>query len=412
VRVLAVDDDLVARMAVRGMVVSLGHECLLAQDGAQAWELIKAHPVDVVISDRVMPDMDGLELCRRIRAAGADAQYTYVVLASGLGEDQQAREGMVAGADDHLTKPLRLRQLELKLIAAQRVTALHNSLSRLTDDLRTTMIAEARMNEQLTEANQLQADMVAMLGHDARQPLAGVIGFVEGTLEEWATIPDDVKVANLTRAADAARRLDQLIEDVLTMGTLDAGAISARPQPVPVTTIVEEAITTAAAHVPVTVTGDAQASALVDPWHFRQILANLIGNAVKYGEPPITVNVWVDARVDALDDALDDASADAGLGALDGLVLGAPDGLVRVDVLDSGEGVPPDFAPHLFERFSRAETGVAAMKKGTGFGLYIVRRLVEVNNGRIEYRPAPSGGSCFTVTLPLAATASVGSPAH
>lgn len=378
-RILAVDDDAVARMAVRGMVSSLGHECLLAQDGAQAWETLRRNPVDVVITDRVMPDMDGLELCRRIRAASTDAQYTYIVLASAMGEDEQAREGMVAGADDYLTKPLRLRQLELKLIAAQRVTSLHRSLARLNDDLRSAMGAEAAINEQLTAANALQADMMAMLGHDARQPLAGVIGYVEGTLEEWATTPDDVRVKNLTRAADAARRLDQLIEDVLTMGNLDSGSISTRPAPVSVSTIVSEAVTAAAGRTPVTVLGDA--TALVDPWHLRQVMSNLIGNAVKYGTPPVTVTVRSDQAP------------------------GAGAGLVAIEVADRGEGVPAEFVPHLFDRFARASSGVATLKKGTGFGLYIVRRLVEVNSGRIEYAPVEGGGAAFVVTLPAAAPA-------
>jgi signal transduction histidine kinase len=365
VKVLAVDDDVVARMAVRGMVTALGHECLLAQDGAEAWELLRGTPVDVVITDRVMPDLDGLELCRRIRAAAGDGHYTYIVLASAMGEDDQAREGMVAGADDYLAKPLRLRSLELKLIAAQRVTALHQSL--------------ARINEQLTAANQLQADVMAMLGHDARQPLAGVIGYVEGTLEEWATTPDEVKVNNLTRATDAARRLDQLIEDVLTMGNLDAGAISTRPAPVTVSSIVSEAVAAAAGRTPVTIHGDA--TALVDPWHFRQVMTNLIGNAVKYGTPPVTVTVRSERP------AADEP------------------GVVNVEVSDRGEGVPAEFVPHLFERFARACTGVATLKNGTGFGLYIVRRLVEVNSGRIEYTPADGGGAAFVVTLPAAVPA-------
>ena len=375
-RVLAVDDDAVARMALNGMVTRLGHDCVLARNGEQAWDLLQAGSFDVIITDRVMPDMNGLELCRKIRAAGPDAGYVYVVLASALGDDEQARDGMLAGADDYLAKPLRLGQLELKLIAADRVTTLHRRLAGLNDDLRETSLQEAETNRKLTTANRLQADMMAMLGHDARQPLSGVIGYVEATLEEWDNTPDAAKRANLGRAGAAARRGDQLLEDVLTMGNLDAGTISVRPQPVPVGQVVAEVIATLPQGVPVELVDADAAVALVDPWHFRQVMTNLVGNAVKYGVAPITVTVRSRAEVSS--------------------------SLIEIEVCDTGEGVPPDFVPQLFERFTRAETGVATRKQGTGFGLYIVRCLTEANHGTITYRPGDMAGACFTVTLPKA----------
>jgi signal transduction histidine kinase len=370
-KILAVDDDMVARMAIHGMVTALGHECELGRNGDQAWTLLQEDTFDVLITDRVMPDLDGLELCRKIRAAAdTDLGYLYIILASALGEEEQARDGMLAGADDYLAKPLRLRQLELKLIAAERVTALHNRLARTTDDLRLTTQRDAETNRRLSEANQLQADMMAMLSHDARQPLAAVIGLVEATLEEWDNSPDAMKVKHLGRASAAARRLDQLIEDVLTMGNLDAGTISCRPRPVVVAGTVAEAITSAGSPI-VEVCGDLTAAALVDPWHLRQVMTNLISNAAKYGVAPITVT----------------------LGA-------GPLATVRIDVQDSGEGVPAEFVPRLFDRFTRAETGIATEKQGTGFGLYIVRQLIEANRGEIEYRPGEPVGACFRLTLP------------
>lgn len=371
--VLVVDDDRVVRMAVHGMVTSLGHRCVLADDGAQAWKILQAQDFDVLITDRVMPDMDGLELCRRIRSetAAVGEGYLYIILSSALGEEDQARDGMLAGADDYLAKPLRLGRLELKLIAAERVTTLARRLASTTADLRRTILRDARTNRRLSEANHLQADMMAMLSHDARQPLAAVIGLLEATVEEWAGTPDELRRRNLTRAAAAARRLDELITDVLTMGNLDAGTISTRPRPVVVAGTIEEALA-AAGSPEVEVRGDLDAQASVDPWHLRQVLTNLVGNAVKYGSAPITVTVRA----------------------------GSPGVGLRIEVQDRGEGVPADFVPRLFDRFTRAGTGIAAQKQGTGFGLYIVRQLVQVNGGRIDYRPGDPAGSCFVVTLP------------
>lgn len=133
-RVLVADDDVVSRMMLQGAVEGLGHECLVAQDGAEAWRLFVDHPPDVLITDRVMPGIDGLELCRRVRDA-AGQTYTYIVLATVLSERDDVVKGMEAGADDYLTKPLDPFDLQTRLIAAERVTSLHAELGRYRDEL-------------------------------------------------------------------------------------------------------------------------------------------------------------------------------------------------------------------------------------------------------------------------------------
>jgi len=122
-----------------------------------------------VITDRVMPDMDGLELCQRIRRGTANGSYTYVVVASGLGDDADARDGMLAGADDYLAKPLRRAQLELKLIAAERVRELHQRLECLNTELRVAArrdpLTSLGNRLQLTEDLESLADRARRYGH-------------------------------------------------------------------------------------------------------------------------------------------------------------------------------------------------------------------------------------------------------
>jgi diguanylate cyclase (GGDEF)-like protein len=134
VKIVAVDDDLVSRMVLRGAVQAIGHDCLVAEDGDQAWRLIRACHPDVVITDWVMPGTDGLQLCRLIRGQQAEA-YTYVILATSLGERDHVLKGMEAGADDYLTKPLDPYDLEARLVAAKRVTSLHAELARYRTEL-------------------------------------------------------------------------------------------------------------------------------------------------------------------------------------------------------------------------------------------------------------------------------------
>jgi two-component system cell cycle response regulator len=126
-RILVAEDDNVTRTVLHAHLSAAGHDVLTAVDGADAWTVFQAtHGLDVVISDWRMPRMDGPELCRRVRGAGRE-EYTYFVFATALGE-RHLVDGMEAGADDYLTKPLDQVELAARLTSAQRVTLLHRTL--------------------------------------------------------------------------------------------------------------------------------------------------------------------------------------------------------------------------------------------------------------------------------------------
>jgi two-component system, cell cycle response regulator len=124
-----------ARLMLRNAVESLGHETLEACDGQQAWDMLVRTGVDVVVSDWMMPGLEGPELCRRVRAQ-QDGSYTYFILLTTLADRRSALEGMEAGADDYLPKPLDVGELQLRLIAAQRITQLHKELLERDKHLR------------------------------------------------------------------------------------------------------------------------------------------------------------------------------------------------------------------------------------------------------------------------------------
>lgn len=216
-RVLVVDDDAVARRVVHAMVTSLGHECVLAENGSLAWAaLLDDGGIDVVITDRRMPGMDGLELCRRIRSGTRTGVYTYVIVTSGLGEDRHAREGMLAGADDYLPKPLRRISLELKLISAMRVRAVHEQLAALNDELRTAArrdpLTGLGNRLQLTEDLDSLADRALRYGHRYSVALIDVDHFKQFNDHYGHQAGDDALravaevLATRTRAGDAAYR--------------------------------------------------------------------------------------------------------------------------------------------------------------------------------------------------------------
>ena len=127
-RILIVDDSPTPRLILRRELEGLGHECLVAEDGNQALETFRSCAPDVIVSDWMMPGMDGDELCRRVRS-DPTAPYVYFILLTSLDDPASVIRGMEAGADDHLAKTFRRDDLQTRLIAAERVSALHHRLA-------------------------------------------------------------------------------------------------------------------------------------------------------------------------------------------------------------------------------------------------------------------------------------------
>lgn len=145
--ILIAEDDALSRLILKKAVERLGHTCITVDDGRQAWERFQEEAFDVVISDWMMPDLDGLELCRRIREEEGAGGYTYFVLLTANDDRQDRLRGMRAGADDYLTKPLDPDDLQLRLIAGQRVSNLHRKILQQQKELEAlnrTLYAEGR----------------------------------------------------------------------------------------------------------------------------------------------------------------------------------------------------------------------------------------------------------------------------
>jgi diguanylate cyclase (GGDEF)-like protein len=134
VRILVADDDATSRVLLKAMASKLGHDCLVASDGSAAWELLQKGDIDVLLTDWMMPGVDGTELCRRVRHELKDS-YTYVVIITGRADPEQILEGMSAGADDYIVKPVNSLNVQTCLVAAERVTILHRQLAHVRAQL-------------------------------------------------------------------------------------------------------------------------------------------------------------------------------------------------------------------------------------------------------------------------------------
>jgi diguanylate cyclase (GGDEF)-like protein len=188
--VLIADDEPGTRLLVRAAVERLGHRCSVAEDGAQAWQLVLEDPPEVVITDWQMPGLDGTALTHRIR--DAEAAYTYILILTGQADATAARQAVEAGADDLVHKPVDAVELERKLIAAERVTGLHRQLH---GDARQDALTGAGNRRRLSE------DLAALHGRVVRYRHAFCVALVG--LDRWG---DDAPGDDELRGAAAVLR--------------------------------------------------------------------------------------------------------------------------------------------------------------------------------------------------------------
>lgn len=235
-------------------------------------------------------------------------------------------------------------------------------LERFAEDLQ-------RANEELKVADEVKSHFVAVASHELRTPLTSILGFATTLLTHWERIPDDERRHHIELIEGQGRRLAQMAEELLTMSKLEAGALEVQAEPVELADAIDLALSAFGERAEdIEVTGATGLRVLADPQHLQHILVNYVANALKYGGPPIGIEVQ------------------------------PREGWVELLVIDHGAGVPADFVPRLFERFAQAQ----ATEGGTGLGLSIVRGLARAQGGEAWYQPAEPTGAAFGVRLPSA----------
>ncbi|MFP4312334.1 MAG: ATP-binding protein [Nitriliruptoraceae bacterium] len=356
---------------------------------ARLFEELTPRPADVelrlrdpdsgVFPDPVVLPAGGPRLDRSAQAGAAVAGQVWVVEAVATqgyvqpllrrGSTLLALGGTVAAMlVGLLVFTLATREQHARGLVAERTVQLREAnadLAGLNQEL-------ATANSQLELADQDKDEFLAAVSHELRTPLTVIAGFVESV--RWQRPTGEELDAMLLPIDRNVRRLDLLVSDLLTLVSLDAGALTSRPEPVPLRHLLARApgelAGLPAEWVEVEVEGEPVAS--VDPSHLERIVVNLLTNAERHGAPPIVLR----ARR-------------------------CPDeAFVELTVRDHGAGIPAEEAEIVFERFTRAPGKPAV--NGTGLGLAIVRELATLNGGVIRYLGAQPG-ACFVVRLPAAA---------
>jgi signal transduction histidine kinase len=353
--VLVVDDDEGSLLVAKAAVERSGHECIVAADGDTAWELYQDRRPHVVVSDLMMPGLDGFELCRAIRAAETGA-YTYVVLLTSHGAREDVLAGMKAGADDYVTKPLDPFVLHTRLLAARRVTTLHGALADA--------LGEAK------ESNERLAEFTGRVSHDLRTPLTSILGYVELGSMEAEEEPGGAGAEYLGIVGKSARRMLSMVEELLAFAAIGGSLVRSR---LSLARLVRDVTADLSL-------GLGEAGAVVecedfdfdaDESQLRVALQNLIHNAVAYRRPGIPPLIRIVGE-----------SSGAG---------------VVVRVIDNGKGISVGDRRRVIEPLVRLHRD--GDPGGSGLGLATCARIAAAHGGRLEISPSPGGGTTVSVYL-------------
>ncbi len=220
---------------------------------------------------------------------------------------------------------------------------------------------------QLEAADRVKSEFLAMASHELRTPLTSIQGFATTLQMRWPHLSEQDKLDFIDVIAEQGERLGRLVDDLLTMSRIEAGNLATHVQPTPLHDLASRTVDQFGGRASARIPDDLHV--LADPDHVEQIIVNYVGNAIKYGEEPITVEAeavgeWVELRV-----------------------------------RDSGAGVPKEFVPQLFERFTQASDPTRRRSSGTGLGLSIVRALAAAQEGEAWYEPNEPTGAVFAVRL-------------
>ena len=359
--VLCADDDASTRELV-GSILAFDHEVVGAETISEALRHIESRRIDLVLLDVMMPESDGYQGCRLIKAeTQARGQYLPVLLVTALTKQEERNQGLEAGADDFLTKPIDRVELLLRVQTFVR-------LGWQRRILRQQLLA-------LQAADVLKDDLVSLLVHDLRNPLSGITGILESMTR--STIDESWR-EDINLAVTASGEAREILEDILHVKQFESGALELTREPVDVNLVVADAVAAleGAARARtvriVTVPGPATSTVSADKKLLRRALENLLSNAIRYSPPGGLVRVAV---IEAA-------------------------GAIEIEVIDSGAGVPDRFKKELFKKFGSVEAASGGVRRGFGLGLFMVDLVVRAHGGHTTVRDHGGGGTIFGIAVP------------
>jgi light-regulated signal transduction histidine kinase (bacteriophytochrome) len=351
----------------------IGHEVTVAVDGAEAWGLLQRESFPLVISDWMMPEMDGAELCRRIRAsATAASPYTYVILLTARTERKDRVDGLYSGADDYLEKPLGKGELFARFEIARRILSMQDDLRTRAETTAVLNEQLVRQNDQLTSLNDDLEQFASIACHDLQEPLRKLQIYSSRLPKQFGETVGPKAAEFIGHISAATERMQALIRGLFILTQVDReekpfelvdlGKIAHD-----VVSDLESRLLETGGRVEI---DDELPTVLGDPLQIRQLLQNLIDNSLKYhatgASPVVAVNASIGERG-------------------------------RITVSDNGIGFDEKYMTKIFAPFQRLHG--RGEYEGTGIGLAICKKIAERHGAAITCHSAPGCGSTFEIAF-------------
>jgi two-component system sensor histidine kinase/response regulator len=342
-------------------------QMLRATSGQECLTVAALEQPDIILLDIQMPEMDGFETLKNLRADRTTAKIPVIFLTAQRKDPDSIATGLALGAEQYLTKPIDTEELLV----------------------RTKMLIELKRAE--AELERTRADFMAMLVHDLRSPLIGIKSDIEllQDMGKGGTLGSD-HFELLNSAHASARKLLELISDFLDISKYEAGGASFDRKPVPITDFIDPVLHQMELQFKqknVSVVKNIPADlprVNVDAAKTEQVVMNLLSNALKFTKSGGTITL------------------DAGLQtAADEKLPGEPaKRFIRISVSDTGVGIAKEELALLFERYKQASSAKVVKQKGTGLGLVICKLIVEAQNGSVSVESEPGKRTTFSFALP------------
>ena len=368
VTILMVDDAPANVQLLADMLVSRGYTIQVATSGKQALAMIADDPPDIVLLDIFMPDMDGYDVCARLKADPATTNIP-VMFISALAETDDIVRGFDVGGVDYITKPFKFQEVMARVVNQLMLVHQRREIEALRE--------QDRQHFELLD--KMKNEFLRMATHDLRNPLNVILGYT-GVLERIeANGHDNVLLQEAREGIEGnVEKMRALVTDILDLAKMETGGELVLV-PVSLTAFLERSLSgfyRLAEENGITLVWeppDYDVRIVVDASHMMRVVDNLLSNALKYTPQGGQITV----------------------AAVPG------DGHVVIDVADTGLGVPEADLPYLFDAFYRVDNEAHGRIEGSGLGLSIVKTIVEQHGGTIHVDSQEGQGSVFSVTLPL-----------